>query len=103
MIDETLRNFYASYNCDFKVYLKDKPGNYGRLFCVLADAQDRYASRVIPHVTPSINNPKKKGNIHNLVTEISKHILNIGRNVTGDRIYSAIDTAEELYLKKNAK
>ena len=28
MIDETLRNFYTSY-CNFKVYVKDKPGNYG--------------------------------------------------------------------------
>ena len=38
--DETSRNFYASYNCDFKVYMKDKPGNYGLSFHVLADAQD---------------------------------------------------------------
>ena len=42
LIDEPLRNFYASYNCYFKVYMKDKPGNYGLLFRVLADAQDRY-------------------------------------------------------------
>ena len=32
--------------------------------------------------------------------EISKDILNTGRNVTGDRLYSAIDTTEELYQKK---
>ena len=44
--------------------MKDKPGNYGLLFRVLADAQDRYASTVIPNVTPPINNPEKKGNIH---------------------------------------
>ena len=29
VIDETLRNFYTSYNCDFKVYMKDKPVDYG--------------------------------------------------------------------------
>ena len=23
-----LRNFYASYNCNVEVYMKDKPGNY---------------------------------------------------------------------------
>ena len=28
VIDETLRNVCALYNCDFKVYIKDKPGNY---------------------------------------------------------------------------
>ena len=97
VIDKTLRNFYAPYDCDFKVYTKDKPGNYGFLFHVLADALDRYDSRVIPYVTPPINNLEKKGNIHDLVKEISKDILNTGRNVTGDRLYFAIDTIEELY------
>ena len=100
MIDETLRNFYALYNCDFTVYMKDKPGNYGLLFCVLADAQDRYASTVTPYVTPPILNPEKNGNIHDLVMEIFKDILNTGRNVTGDQLYSAINTVEELYQKK---
>ena len=95
VIDEILRNFYTSYNCDFKVYMKVKPGNYSLLFRVLADAQDRYASRVISYVTPPINNPQKKGNIDYLVMEISKDILNTGRNVTGDRLHSAINTAEQ--------
>ena len=93
--DEILRNFYASYNCNFKVYMKDKSGNYVLLFRVLADAQDRYAFRVIPCVTP----PDKKGNIHVLVMEISKNILNTRRNDTGDRLYSAIDTVKELRKK----
>ena len=52
VIDETLRNFYALYSCDLKVYMTDKPGRYGLLFPVLADAKDRYSSRVIPYVTP---------------------------------------------------
>ena len=41
LIDETLRNFHASYNCDFKVVAKDKPGNSGLLFRVLTYVQDR--------------------------------------------------------------
>ena len=40
VIDETLRNFYASNNCDFKVYMEDKNGNDSLLFRELADAQD---------------------------------------------------------------
>ena len=64
---ETLRKFYALYKCDFKVYMKDKPGNYGILFRVLVDAQDRYTSRVILYVTTPINNPNKKGNIRDIV------------------------------------
>ena len=71
---------------DFKVYMKDKPGNYRLLFRVLADAQDRYASRIISYVTPPHNNPEKKGNIYGLVMEVFKNILNTGRNVTGDRL-----------------
>ena len=55
---------------------------------------------VIPYVTPPINNPEKKGNIHDLVMEISKDILKPGRNITGDQIYSTIDIVEELYQKK---
>ena len=80
--------------------MKDKPGNYGFLFRVFADAQDRYASRVIPYVTQPIHNPEKKGDIHDLVRKISKDILNTGRNVTRDRLYPAIDTVKELYQKK---
>ena len=61
VIDITLTNFCALYNCDFKVYMKGKSGNYGFLFLVLADdAQDRNASRVIPYVTLPISNPEKK-------------------------------------------
>ena len=82
--------------------MKDKPGNDDLLFRVLADAQDRYASRIIPYVTPPINNPEKKGNIHNLVMGISKDILNTERNITGDQLYPAIDTVEELYQKKRS-
>ena len=40
--------------------MKDQLGNYGLLFGVLADAQDRYASGVIPYDTPPINNPEKR-------------------------------------------
>ena len=40
--------------------MKGKLGNYDLLFSVLTDAQDRYASRVIPYVTPPINNSQKK-------------------------------------------
>ena len=100
MIDGTLGNFYASYSCDFKVYMKDKPGNYGLLFRLLAYTQDQHASRVIPYVNPPINNSEKKGNIQDLVMETSQDIFNTGRNVTGDRLYSVIDTVKELYQKK---
>ena len=74
----------------FKVYLKDKPGNYGLLIRVLADVQDWYATRIIPYVALSINNPEKK----------RKDVSKTERQITGDRLYSGIGTMEELHLKK---
>ena len=85
VLDEIFRNFYASYSRDFKIHLKDKPGNYGLLFCALANTQYIYASRVLrhptsPYVILPINNPEKNENIHDLVMQISNDILNNGRN-----------------------
>ena len=57
VIDETLCNCHNSYNCDFKVYMKDKPGNYGFLLSVLADVRHHNTSQVINYVIP----PPRKG------------------------------------------
>ena len=92
-----LVKLYALYNCDVKVYMKDKPGNYVLLFRELVDTQDRYDSRVIPYSTPLINNTEKKENIQALVIGITKDILNTGRNVPGDRLYSSTNIVEELF------
>ena len=59
-IDETLLNFFNLYRCDFKVYTREKPGHYELLFWLLTDAKDRYASRIIPYVTPPTNNLFKR-------------------------------------------
>ena len=77
--------------------MKDKPGDYP----VLANVTDRYAFLVKPCVTPPINNPDEKENIHDLVLGISEDILITERNITRDRLYSSIDTIEVLYKKKN--
>ena len=81
-------------------YMKDKPRNYGLLFRVLVDTQNRYASRIILYATPPINNAENKGNIHELVMEISKGVLKTGRNITGERLYFVIDAMEELCQNK---
>ena len=81
-------------------YMKDKPGNYGLLFRVLVDTQNLYTSRIIPYATPPINNPENKGNIHELVMEISKDMLKTGRNITGEQLYFVTDAMEELYQNK---
>lgn len=87
--------------CIIVILCENQTGNYGLLFRVLADAQDQYAFRVTTCITPSINNPEKKQNMHVLVMEISKGILSTG-NITGDQLYSAVDTVEELYQKKKS-
>ena len=77
--------------------MKDKPGNYG---LSLVDMTDHYVSRVILCVTPPINNPKEKENIHDLVMRISEDILITERNITRGRLYSSIDTLEELAVQE---
>ena len=54
--------------------MNDKSRSYGLIFRLFADAQDWYASRAIPYVTPPINNPDKKENIRDLLIKISKDI-----------------------------
>ena len=73
--------------------MKDKAEKYGILICVLADAKDPYAFRVIFHVTPPINNPVIKENTYDQVDKTAK-------NMSGDRRYSSIDIIEEPYQKK---
>lgn len=68
----------------FKVY---KPRNLVLLFRVFAD------------VISPINNPKKKRNIW-LVMGIWEDISNTGRKIAGDKLYSSIDTIEELIVQE---
>ncbi len=101
VIDETLRPYYARFACDFKVYMPDKPGKYGLLFRTLADCKDRFISRIVPYVTPAINNTgESEDKVHHLVVDMCSDLAGSGRNVTGDRFYSSIDTAEELHRQK---
>ena len=51
--------FYALCNFDFKIYVKDKWGNYGLIYSVLADVTDCYASWIITYLIPPINNSEK--------------------------------------------
>ena len=54
VLNETLRNLYASYDCDFIVYKKSQ--GIIDFYFVLADVSP---FRVIPYVTSLITNPKK--------------------------------------------
>lgn len=51
-------------------------------------------------MTPPINNPEEKKNIHDLVMGILQDILKTGINITRDRLHCSIDTIKELYKKK---
>ena len=79
-IDETLRNYYGTYKCDFKVYMPDKPGKYGILFKCLADAEDRYVSRVLPYAGPPPGTEKDESqSIHETVIEMWPICTTVGR------------------------
>ena len=51
ILDETLQPYYSVSGCDFKVYMKDKPGKYGLLFRSLSDLHSRYILQLKLYVT----------------------------------------------------
>ena len=42
-LDETLRNHFSQTNCDFLIFMPDKPGQMGLFFYTMADTKVRYA------------------------------------------------------------
>ena len=69
--------------------MPDIPGKYGLLFSCMADAIDRYVSRLIPYATPPAESTH---------SQFGLDILGSTRNITGDRLYTSIETAEQLFL-----
>ena len=96
-LDESLRNHFSQTNCDFLVFMPDKPGQMGLFFYTLADSKDRYMSRIIPKVKSAVSEEESKVDTHELVMKISSDILGSGRNLCADRGFTAINTVEELY------
>ena len=70
-----MQNFYALYICKFKVYIKDKPGNYVLFFCVLQVCKTDILSEYYLMSIPPISNLRRRGNTHELVMEFSKDVL----------------------------
>ena len=70
-----MQNFYALYICKFKVYIKDKPGNYVLFFCVLQVYKTDILSEYYLMSIPPISNLRRRGNTHELVMEFSKDVL----------------------------
>ena len=75
MRDKTLQNFSALYICEFKVYIKGKPGNYVLFFRVLQVYKTDILSEYYLMSIPPISNLGRMGNTHELVMEFSKDVL----------------------------
>jgi hypothetical protein len=98
-IDETLRRFRG--RCAFKVYMPNKPGKYGILFCVLTDSNARYVSRMIPYTGKATDGADTSNSSADIVKALSEHIRGSGRNITMDRYYTSVELATELYKNHN--
>ena len=96
-LDETLRNLFSQSNCDFLVFMPDKPGHMGLFFYTSADSIDRYLSRIIPKVKSPISEEERALHIHTLMIEIASDILGTGRNLCADRGFTSVEIIEELY------
>ena len=99
-LDETLRNHFSTTNCDFLVFMPDKPGQMGMFFYTLGDGEDRYFSRILPKVKTAMTEREKKKHNYDVVMEMTKEITGTGRNLTADRGFSSIEIAEDLFKKK---
>ena len=72
VIDETLRNLHTLYNCDFKSLYGRQTWKLWSFISCISRCTRSICFYGNTYVTPPINNPEKKGNIHDLVMEFSK-------------------------------
>ena len=98
-IDETLRKFRG--HCKFRVYMPQKSGKYGLLFCVLGDARKRYVSRMLPYTGEAAEGDTERQSPTSIVMYLSQHILGSGRNITINRYYTNVAMVEDLVLNHN--
>ena len=91
-------------NARFRVYMKDKPGEYGLLFRVITDASYHYVLNMIPYTGRSQSQQgeqQEAGQIKQIVKSLVEPWRGSGRNISCDRLYTDIDLAEELYNDAN--
>lgn len=96
-IDEMLRAFRG--HCPFRVYMKSKPAKYGILFRIISDAAVRYTYDILPYIGAEIGNPDCN-KPYEIVKNLTKDLVNSGRNITADRWYGSYPLAEYLYTKR---
>ena len=93
-IDETLRKFRG--HCKFRLYMPQKPGKYGILFRVLADAKARYVYRMLPYTGQTDEaEDAESGKPKDLVMKLIAGLEGSGRNVTMERYYISVDLVDE--------
>lgn len=100
VIDEELITFHG--RCKFRLYIPTKPGKYGIEANVLSDSESYYCFAAEPYAGKVSNQPKD----YNSGPEVVKRLValaklqNTGRNITMDRKFTAIPTANAL-LEQN--
>ena len=87
-LEETLRNLFSQSNCDFLVFMPDKPGQMGLFFILW---------RIIPKVKSPISEEERALHTHTLVMEITSDILGTERNLCADRGFTSVEIIEKLY------
>ena len=98
VLDETLRNYFGR-DCQFTVFLQDKPGQMGILYFTLGDCKSRYFSRIIPKSKPGTGTPVP-WKMDDVVMEMASDITGQGRIFITDRGYSSIPVNEKLFQQR---
>ena len=78
------------------MFMKEKPGKYGILIRILADAETRYILNMEVYAGKS-NSTREERGPSAIVKRLVKPISNSGRNVTTDRFYTSVELAEDLW------
>lgn len=97
-IDEMLRAFKG--RCGFRQYMPSKPAKYGIKIFMICDSESKYMHEGIIYVGKQPNQDVNKKISLDIVLELTKPIVNSGKNITMDNWFTSIPLARELIKRK---
>lgn len=96
-LDEQLLAFRG--NCQFRMYIPNKPAKYGIKIMMLCDNKSKYMLNAIPYLGKMLVVPEEARNInlaHYYSKQITKPYFGTNRNVTYDNWFTSVQLAEDL-------
>jgi len=96
-VDEQLVTFRG--RCPFKMFIPNKPGKYGIKIWVLADSHNSYCCNLQVY-TGRRGNDREIGQGSRVVLELTEHLSNTGRHITGDNFFTNLVLVRSLLSRQ---